>query len=204
MLAAPSEHDMNSILVRSAVRGSIPGLLIFAWTCSSELLRLGVAAMFATDESAFISPNEIRVSGLLLGLLAGALMFALVLSPVWRPVGRDRALAAALTLGAAVGSAFVLVNAAELLAACTIGTMFALALAPLVPPELQSGTRLGVILTGLASFAGAVFLPLLVASSWLDTGWTAMRVFLVALIAGNAALKIALRAGPRPGPASAG
>jgi hypothetical protein len=31
-----------------------------------------------------------------------------------------------------------------------------------------------------------------------------MRVFLVALIAGNAALKIALRAGPRPGPASAG
>jgi hypothetical protein len=61
-----------------------------------------------------------------------------------------------------------------------------------------------VILTGLASFAGAAFLPLLVASSWLDTGWTAMRVFLVALIAGNAALKIALRAGPRPGPASAG
>jgi hypothetical protein len=184
-----NHNGVSSLLVRSAVRGVIPGLLIFAWSCVSAITAAAVG-------------YEIHLWGMLEGLLAGALVFALVLSPVWRPIRHDRAIAGALTLAAAIGSAFVMIGTAELLAACAIGTMFALAITQITPAEASISHRLVVVGAGLAALAGGAFLPHLVTPAWLDMGWKVSRVLLEAMVACRVALTIAFRTGYRPAPAS--
>jgi hypothetical protein len=114
----------------------------------------------------------------------------------------DRAIAGALTLAAAIGSAFVMIGTAELLGACAIGTMFALAITQITPAEASISHRLVVVGAGLAALVGGALLPHLVTSAWLDTGWKVLRVLLEAMVACRVALTIAFRTGYRPAPAS--